>query len=53
MEMQKQHLQLLIPLAGSGSFSGAGVNHATNMYQNVGTGAQGLTSGNYTQHCLY
>ena len=38
-----------IPLAGSGSFSGAsGVNHATNMYQNVGTGAQGLTSGNYT-----
>ena len=39
----------LIPNAGSGSFGGAsGINHATNMYENVGSGAQGLTSGNYT-----
>ncbi len=39
----------LIPAAASGAFSDAsGANYATNMYQNVGTGAQGLTSGNYT-----
>ena len=38
-----------IPTATSGAFGGAsGINHATNMYENVGSGAQGLTSGNYT-----
>lgn len=37
-----------IPKASSGSFGGAsGINHATNMYQNIGSGAQGLTSGCY------
>ncbi len=38
-----------IPQVGSGSFSGAsGVNYASNMYENVGSGAQGLVAGNYT-----
>ncbi len=38
-----------IPTAASGAFGTAtGTNLATNMYENISTGTQGLTSGNYT-----